>query len=36
MKKILAMLSALITGGLGMAVVGSVPEQTVHAAFYMN
>jgi len=36
MKKILAILYSVIAGGLGIAVVSSVPQQAAHAVFYMN
>jgi hypothetical protein len=35
MKKIFAIISALIAGGLGIALVSSIP-QAAHAAFTQN
>jgi len=35
MKKILAIVGALIVGGLGISIVSSVPQQA-HAYFMMN
>jgi len=35
MKKLLAIIGALIGGGLGISIVGSVPQQA-HAVFLMN